>query len=416
MANRHYDPIDLSSLGFWQSSPLERDTSFRILRDERPLSWHPPADGGLGAQTNDAGFWAVVRHEHVLEVSRKPQRFCSGHGVSFEDVPPEITDRIGSFLVTDAPVHTRLRKLISSAFTPRRVRAIEEQIRRQAGAIVADLPDGEEFDFVQRVSKRLPLWTISEMMGVPQSLRERVVEHADMVVGWNDPTILKGREPAPMLFEAIGVLNEVATELVCARRREGEDDLLTALGDAVVDGERLSDQEITAFFILLSVAGNDTTRHTTSFGALALCEFSDQLAYLVEDLKGRITPAVEEILRWATPVMTFRRTATQDCELGGQMIRAGEKVVMFYESANRDERVFRDPWRFNLARNPNPHATFGGGGVHFCLGASIARCQLRSIFSELLSRVAAIEFRKPEYLVSNFIQGVQKLPCRIKVR
>lgn len=414
--SRPFDPIDLSSLDFWRSGPRGRDKSFRQLRDERPVSWHPPAAGGFSTGTVDPGFWAVVRHEHVLEVSRKPDVFCSSQGVSFEDIPKEVTERTSSFLATDAPVHTRLRRLISSTFTPRRVGLVEAKIREQAKTIVDELPSDGEFDFVERVSKRLPMWTISEMMGVPDAVREHVVESADMVVGWNDPTLLRGRHPGEAVFEAVGALTDVATDLVRARRSKGEDDLLTALGEAVVDGERLTDQEIAAFFILLSVAGNDTTRHTTSFAIEALCENPDQRAHLAADVENRIGPAIEEFLRWGSAVMTFRRTATRDCELGGARISKGEKVVMFYESANRDERVFTDPWRFDVSRDPNAHVAFGGGGVHFCLGASIARSQLRSVFSELLPRIASIELGEPEYLVTNFIQGVHKLPCRIRFR
>jgi cytochrome P450 len=207
-------------------------------------------------------------------------------------------------------------------------------------------------------------------------------------------------------------LTAAALDLAEKRRSAPGEDLMTALVQAEVDGERLTEEEISAFFVLLAVAGNDTTRHTTSHGMRALCEFPTQRQLLTEDLPGRIETAVEEFVRWATPVMTFRRNATRDAELGGQAIGAGEKVVMFYVSANRDEQAFEHPDRFDVLRSPNRHVGFGGGGPHYCLGASLARTQLRAIFTELLTRLPDIEVGEPEPLVGNFINGIKRMPCR----
>jgi cytochrome P450 len=411
VAKRDYDPIPLSSLAFWASTAEERDESFRELRQHRPVSWHPPFEGAMMPSLDpDGGYWAVVRHADVVAVSRNPELFCSSQGVMLEDVPSAVLDAAQSFLAMDAPRHTLLRRLVNSAFTPRQVARIEEQIIAQAVAIVDDLLAGPtEFDFVAAVSKRLPMWTISDMMGVPVDARDPVATAADSVVSWNDPDVLAGLQPLELLMNSLVTLHTTARALAEARRAAPASDLMTALVQAEVDGERLTDDEICAFFVLLSVAGNDTTRNSISHGMKALCDRPDQRARLASDFEARIGPAVEEIVRWATPVMTFRRTATRDTEIAGQPIAAGDKVVMFYAAANRDETVFSHPERFDITRHPNEHVGFGGGGPHFCMGASLARRQLRAIFRELLLRVSDLELGTPELLVGNFIHGITRM-------
>jgi cytochrome P450 len=407
-----YDPIPLSSLEFWASTADEREEAFAVLRQERPVSWHPPFEGALMPHDDDPGYWAVVRHADVVTVSRTPEVFCSGQGVMMEDVPQVVLDAAQSFLAMDAPRHNKLRRLVSAAFTPRQVARIEEQILQQARSIVDDLVSGPSTcDFVAAVSQRLPMWTISEMMGVPAPERKHVVEAADSMVSWNDPEVQGGREPLQVLVDSLLALHAAARAMAEARRADPADDVMTALVQAEVDGDRLTDDEICAFFVLLSVAGNDTTRNTISHGMKALCDHPDQRDLLMEDFEGRIGAAVEEMIRWATPVMTFRRTATCDTELAGQPIAAGDKVVMFYASANRDAAAFADPGRFDIIRHPNEHAGFGGGGPHFCMGASLARRQLRAIFAELLHWVPDLEVGTPELLVGNFIHGVTRMPC-----
>jgi cytochrome P450 len=412
-----YDAIPLSSMAFWASTAEEREESFAVLRRERPVSWHPPFEGALMPHDDDPGYWAVVGHADVVTVSRTPEVFCSGQGVMLEDVPQMVLDAAQSFLAMDAPRHSTLRRLISAAFTPRQVARIEEQIRHQARAIVDDLLAGPSTcDFVAAVSQRLPMWTIFDMMGVPGPERKHVVEAADSMVSWNDPEVQAGRQPLQVLVDSLLALHAAARGLAEARRADPTDDVMTALVQAEVDGDRLTDDEICAFFVLLSVAGNDTTRNTISHGMKALCDHPDQRELLTEDFEARIGPAVEEMVRWATPVMTFRRTATRDTELGGQTIATGDKVVMFYASANRDVAAFSEPERFDITRDPNEHVGFGGGGPHFCMGASLARRQLRAIFGELLHRVGDIELGTPELLVGNFIHGVTRMPCRFSPR
>ena len=294
------------------------------------------------------------------------------------------------------------------------MRTIEDQIQAQAERLVTHLLETGDGDFVEHVSRRLPQWTIFEMVGLEDAeARERATEAADGMVSWGDEEVRAGREPAELLTESLVTLINVALDLAEARRAEPRDDLMTNLVQAEVDGEQLTDDEIAAFFCLLSIAGNDTTRNTISSTMRQLTVHPDQRALLVEDYEGRIGPAVDEFVRWATPVMTFRRTATRDTELGGQHIRRGDWVVLFYASGNADPEVFDDPGRFDIARSPNPHVGFGGGGPHYCMGTMLARTQLRAIFRELLTRVPHIEAGEPVYLAGNFMQAVKSMPCRL---
>ncbi|HUR76028.1 MAG TPA: cytochrome P450 [Sporichthya sp.] len=415
---RAHDPIDLSSLAFWTGHPAEREPIFDLLRRERPVSWHRPAESGLLPEPDpdDPGYWALVRHADIVAVSRDSETWGSGMeygGVMMENVPEEILEMAHSILSMDAPRHTTLRKVISSVFTPRRVKLIEDQIKAQAAAIVDDLGEHGEVDLVETVSGRLPMWTISEMIGVPEEERQVVTDAANAMVGWNDEDFIGDSDPLQMMFDALLVLHGRAYDLCQARAAHPQDDLFSALVQAEVDGAKLTFEEIAAFFVLLSVAGNDTTRQTTTHGVLALDRHPDQKKLLMEDFEARIGPAVEEFVRWGTPVLTFRRTARKDAQIGGQLIAAGEKVVMFYHSANRDETVFADPYTLDITRNPNPHVGFGGGGAHFCLGSNVARTQLRAIFDQLLHRLPDLQVTgEPEFLAGNFINGIKRLPVR----
>jgi cytochrome P450 len=409
---RPYDAIDLSSRAFWSTSAAERDTSFAELRAARPVSWHPPVEDSLMADPNDTGYWAVTRRDDIVAISRDSDAFLSGKGVLFENVPEELLEASQSFLAMDAPRHTHLRKLISAAFTPRQIRRIEDSIQANAKTIVEELKAaGSGADFVDLCAKELPIRTLSDMVGIPEEERHKVAHAADAMVSWADPVYLNGRPPLEVLFEAQMYIHQVALGLAAERRENPGDDFFSAMVNAEVDGDRLSDADVAAFFVLLTVAGNDTTRQTTSHGLKALTDFPDQRAWLMEDFDDRIGGAVEEFVRFATPVMTFRRTAAKDVELAGQAINAGEKVVMFYSSGNFDTDVFEHPERLDLGRNPNPHVGFGGGGVHFCLGANLARAQLRAIFGELLQQLPDIQAGDPVYLAGNFIHGIRSMPC-----
>jgi cytochrome P450 len=409
-----YDPISVSALSFWARTPAQRDESFRVLRDERPVSWQPPAEGALMPQPEGSGFWAVVRHADIVRVSKDPGTFCSGRGVMLDNVPDEVSEAANSFLSLDAPRHTHLRRLVSTAFTPRRIEKIEGQIHARVRRVVDNLIDTGDCDFVAQVAKPLPMGTIFDMVGLDDAgARDQAVACVDGMTAWSDPEVQAGRSPAEVLQQSLVTLVGLGMSLIAERRTAARDDLVSSLIQAEVDGHRLTDPEICAFFVLLSVAGNDTTRNTASHTAKALTDHPDQRKLLSADFDTHAQTAVEEFVRWATPVMDFRRTATRDVELGGRHIREGDWVVMFYASGNRDEREFPDPGRFDVTRSPNHHLGFGGGGPHFCMGAQLARTQLRALFGELLRRVPNFETAEPVYFTSNFMSAVKALPCSL---
>jgi cytochrome P450 len=383
-----------------------------VLRAERPVSWHPPVEDAVMPDPDDRGYWAVTRRSDIVAVSRNNEVFLSGKGVMFESFPEELLEASQSFLAMDPPRHTKLRKLVSAAFTPRQVRRIEDSIRANAKTIVEELrAAGSGADFVDHCAKELPIRTLSDMVGIPESEREHMAHATDAMVSWADPASLDGRNPLEVLVESQLYVHQVAGALAAERREHPGDDLISSLVNAEVDGDRLADADVAAFFVLLSVAANDTTRQTTSHAMKALTDFPGERAWLLEDFDNRIGTAVEEFIRWATPVMTFRRTPATDFELGGQTILAGEKVVMFYPSGNWDTEVFDHPERLDLSRSPNPHVGFGGGGLHFCLGAHVARAQLRAIFGELLRQLPDIQAGDPTYVAGNFIHAVHSMPC-----
>jgi cytochrome P450 len=414
-----HDGMDanLGSLEFWGQTAEERDQYFAYLRREAPISRHEPPEDLLGMpEESRTKYWAVVRYDDIRRISRDPATFRSGAGVQFADAPPEFLEASQSFLAMDAPRHTKLRGLVSAAFTPRQVRRIEDGIRANAKRIIEEARPTGGGDFVELIAKRLPLVTISDMIGVPETDRERVVEAADTLIAAADPEVFGDQQPLVVLGQALWTLTEYATELAKQREQDPGDDLMTALVQAEVDGEKLTHAEIGAFIVLLSVAGNDTTRHTTSHAMRALTVDRDQWEYLKDDPEERLPDAAEEFVRWASPVMTFRRTTATEVELGGETLPAGEKVVMFYPSGNRDERAFEDPWKFDVTRSPNHHLGFGGGGPHYCMGASLARTQLNAVFGEMLKQIPDIEVGEPELLRSAFIHGVKRMPCTFTPR
>jgi cytochrome P450 len=412
-AERPYDPADLSSLAFWSGTAVDRERVFAELRRERPISWHPPVDGALFDDPDDRGFWAVVRHADLVEVTRRHDDFISGEGIVFDSMPKELLDAGQGFIAMDPPRHTKIRRLLVSAFTPRQMSRISDRIEANARRIVDDIAGKGEIDFVAEVAALVPLHNICDMVGVPEQHRATILHEAELVGGWRDAEVMQGQDPVTRLFQATVTMLTIAMELTAQRRDRPQDDLLTALVEADVDGERLSDAEIASFFNLLMIAGTDTTRQSTSHGMQALSDNPDQRAWLLDDLPGRMPSAVEEIVRWATPIMTFRRTAARDCELGGQQITAGDKVILFYASANWDTEVFSHPERLDLSRSPNPHVSFGGGGIHHCLGNQLARRQLAATFTELLTRLPDIHVvGEPVYSTGNFFHGVNAMTVR----
>jgi cytochrome P450 len=292
------------------------------------------------------------------------------------------------------------------------VRLLEDTVAARAKVLVDDLLEQGEGDFVATVANPLPSLMYADIIGVEEEDRERIVALADNMVAYNDPDALRGRDGLTLLIETLLGIYAEAAVLIERRRAEPGDDVLSGLVHSEVDGQRLTPEEISAFLVLVSVAANDTTRNSISHGMQALCRFPEQRALLCSDIEGHLPGAVEEIIRWATPVMTFRRTAQRDTDLHGVTISEGEKVVMFYNSANRDESVFPDPWRFDITRE-SQHVAFGGGGPHFCLGASLARSMLRIVFRELVTGAPTLEVGEPKLLIGNFIHGITQMPYRV---
>jgi cytochrome P450 len=413
-ATRPYDELNVSSDAFWATDAPERDRIFKQLREQRPVSWQPPIETAVVPDPDDPGFWAVVRHADIIEVSQHADVFVSGYGVMFDLLPPIFLEMAMSFLAMDNPKHNKLRRLVSAAFTPRQIRRIDEDIASRAQRIVAGAlakhAGGEAVDFVADISKHLPIEMFGDMFGVPEDLRPAVAHAADEIVAWADPVLLAGRDPAEVQVAATSAIHEIAEELIAQRREQPANDLLTALVDAEVEGEQLTDFEIGAVMVLFAVAATDTTRHTASFAAKALTDFPDQRQWLWEDFEDRIGTAVEEFLRWGSVVLNFRRTAVAEYTLAGQQILPGDKVVMMYTSGNRDADVFENPDAFDLSRGPNPHIAFGGGGIHYCLGNQLAKSMLRSLFRELHSQMPDFVAGEPALMKTNFMRGVLSMP------
>jgi cytochrome P450 len=409
---REYSPVDITSHAFW-SQPFDvRDETFAQLRAKDGLSWHPPMSSMF--PMSEDGFWAVTRRADIAFVSQHPELFTSAQGVALDPMPVEV-QRIATFFLTmDPPEHTVYRRLISSAFTPRNVRRIEEQIRMNAIAVVDDLAGAGDVDFVAACSARLPMMTITDMLGVPPSDREAVALAAEKLFSMSDDEYSTLEERAQNTINEMMLLSNTGVELAKYRRKNPGDDLMTSIVNAEVDGQRLTDEEVGAFLILLASAGNDTTKQTTTHTMMALVNNPAQRDWLMEDFDGRIGPAIEEFVRWATPVLQFARFATEDTEIAGQQIRAGDKLGLFYCSANRDESVFAEPEKFDLQRSPNPHLGFGGGGVHFCLGNQLAKAELRNLFRELLTRLQLVEFGEPDLLYSSFVHGVKRVGAFVR--
>jgi cytochrome P450 len=403
------DEIDLSDHeGFWRRPLEQRWAAYERLRREAPVSHHPePATDRF---PEGPGFWAVTRHTDVLEASRNPQSFSSASGTSIRDLPAEYNEFFGSMLNMDDPRHARLRGLVSAGFTPRTMAGIERDLAAIASGSVDRLIDEGPCDFVDVVASRLPLAAICRMMGIPEQHHDLVRHLSDVILdpGSTPPGVARGQAILDAGRALAALMDEVRATLA-----PDSDTLLAGLVRAEVDGQRLTQQEIQSFFVLLTAAGNETTRNASTWGLRFLTEFPEQRARWVADFDGLAPTAVEEIVRYASPVIQFRRTVTRDgVRLGDHSFSEGDKVVLFYESANRDERVFERPDVFDIARTPNNHVGFGGPGPHFCLGAHLARRQLTVLFRELLTRMPTIVTDgPPERITSSLLNGIRSQRC-----
>ncbi len=400
--------IDLTDEDLWaERIPHEQ---FELLRREAPVFRHPANHEDGHARPE---FWALTSHAGVQQANRDTDTFSSEQrGVMVYDPPAEQRETFRTMLDTDPPAHTRLRRLVARGFTPRMVTRFEQHYRELTGELLAKAVAEGSFDFVTEVAAELPLMAIAELLGVPVEDRAKLFDWSNRMVGASDPEYAASPEQA---LEAATELYAYFNHLGELRRETPGDDIITNL-ITEVDGDALGPHEFEVFCLLLSVAGNETTRNATSHGLLALLEHPDQMAILRDRPDEVIDSAIEEILRWATPVIYFRRTVMKDTEIEGQAIAEGDNVVLYYLSANRDEKIFDDPYTFDVTRTPNDHIAFGGGGAHFCLGANLARLELKIMFEELLTRTTSIELAGPaERLRSNFINGIKHIPVDVQL-
>lgn len=401
--------IDLGSWDFWALDDDVRDGAFATLRREAPISLQSEfVQEGFEA---GPGHWAVTRYDDVFHASRHPEIFSSAAGIVIGDQTPELAEYFGSMIAMDDPRHSRLRNIVRSAFTPRVLALIEDSVRDRARrlveAMIADNPDGTA-ELVSSLAGPLPLQIICDMMGIPEEDHQRVFHWTNVILGFGDPEIATNFDDFVKVAMDIGAY---ASTMADDRRAHPGEDLTTALVQAELDGERLTSSEVASFFILLVVAGNETTRNAITHGVLALSRYPEQRDDWWSDYDTVAPTAVEEIVRWASPVAYMRRTVTRDTVLGGVDLSEGDKVTLWYGSANRDDAKFDDPWTFDVRRHPNPHVGFGGGGAHFCLGANLARREITVAFEELHRRIpdlAATE--EPDRLQSAFIHGIKRLP------
>jgi cholest-4-en-3-one 26-monooxygenase len=380
--------------------------TFRKLRTEHPVMFHEEPGG--------KGFWAITKYDDVVAISKDPRTFSSARGgTNIWDLPQENLSTIQMLMVNmDPPQHHKFRKLVSRGFTPRIIARLEPFVRDAAVRILETAGELREFDFVRHVAGELPLIVIADLMGIPQAERHLVFDWSNRLIGFDDPEFQTSLEDGTQAaMEMWAYANQLAVE----RKKSPGEDLISILVQSKVEDEVLTEMEFDAFFLMLAVAGNETTRNAISGGTLTLMEHPDQKQKLIEHPE-LLSSAIEEMLRWVTPVMHFRRTAMRDVEMRGQKIKDGDKVVMFYPAANRDEAVFKDPDTFDIARTPNDHLSFGIG-QHFCLGASLARLELSVFFEELLKRYPGVEMNgEVRRLRSNFINGYKTVPVRFPAR
>ncbi len=409
--------IDLSDMDFWRRPWSERYAAFATLRRDSPITKFadPEVVGTTMEFPPSNGYWALSRHVDVAHASRHPDIFLSGPGaVSTMDLPEEMVEYFSGMISTDNPKHARLRRIVSNAFNPRNVRAVEDTIERVAAETVTRAEGAGTGDFVTDIAAPFPLQIICDMMGVPPSDYATVLACSNVILSMGDPDIIPaGTDPIVAVLEAGATLTALMEDLGRFRVENPIDDITSALVNAEIESEKLTGQELASFFVLLVTAGNETTRTAIAHGLHVLTQFPEQKQRWIDDLDGLTSTAVDEIVRWASPVTWMRRTLSQDYTLSGVDLSAGDKVLLFYNSANRDESAFVNPELFDLGRSPNDHYGFGAPGPHFCLGAHLARREISVMFRELLTRHPDIvSVGAPAQLESSFVNGIKRLAYR----
>ncbi|MEV4889239.1 cytochrome P450 [Nonomuraea sp. NPDC055795] len=401
--------IDLADLDFWRRPLKERHEAFARLRQlDRPVFF---PEKKIPFLRSGAGFHALVRHADVVEASRNAKVFSSEPAVTNPEPPGWVKHVFGESMVNlDDPRHARLRRIVTRSFSPRMLGNLQNDIDAACTRIVDDVVAQGPGDFVGQVAARLPIHVICDMMGIPRQYRAKVHEHVDVSTAYTGvrPSLLRSVALAGQNMLALLALQRLVIKLGHERQREPTGDLVSLLVNANPDGERLTDKELGSFFALLLVAGNETARNTMAHGIKLLTDHPAQRELLLGDFDAHIGGAIEEMVRHVSPIIQFRRTVTEDYELRGLHLKKGDKVVLFYGSANRDESVFPDPDAFDITRDTKPHVGFGGPGPHFCLGANLARQEMRSMFRELFTRLPEIRtVGEPELLLSNFDNSVR---------
>jgi methyl-branched lipid omega-hydroxylase len=400
---------------FWRRPLAERMAHFAELREQGPFVRASAMDPLI---EQDITFYAVTRYQEITEISRRPADFCSGQGsTAITDLPADALEFFSSFIVMDDPRHARQRGIVSRAFTPARLRGVFDSVERICTELIDGFCEKGEIDLVEEFSEPFPLLVICDMIGIPRSEFSTVLRSTNVILGAGDAEVLEGEEDIlAALLEAGAQMGTLMNDIAERRRREPADDLMTALVHSDVGEDWLRPDELVPFFILLTTAGNDTTRNAISHGMHLLSQYPVERAAWQEDPEALTATGVEEIVRMASPVTFMRRTVTRDLTLSGSEFAAGDRVVLFYGSANRDPAVFTDPERFDVRRSPNPHVGFGGPGPHFCLGAHLARRELSIAVRQLLTRLPDIDLAgEPELLQAlgiPLVGGIKRLPVR----
>jgi cytochrome P450 len=405
------ETIDIISPEYYEKNGYPH-AEWAYLRKHKPVFHveHPRTDP----------FWAITKAADIMEISKQPRLWLNGPRLGVfvlapgeQALPPEALP-LKHLLNMDPPEHGEYRRILSSYFTPRSVRALEPEVSRITTEVLNDAMDRNECDFVTDISSKVPVAVIAEMLGVPRQDWPTLFRWTNEIIGGGDPEFQRGETPTETFAQARMEVFQYFTNMVEERRKHPTNDVTSILANAKINGAPLPPLELLSYLLVLVVAGNETTRNATTGGLLAMIENPDQFRRLKAD-PGIIKSAVEEIARWTSPVIQFARTAAQDTEVRGQKIRKGESVCLFYPSANRDEDVFNEPFKFDIGRNPNPHLAFGIG-EHFCLGSNLARLELEVIFRELAKRLEYAELAGPvSRLRSSFVGGIKHMPIRYKL-
>ena len=412
MIQDHTTP--LADAEFWQLPLEKRMATFAQIRETGPFA-RVGFDNILSGEHEE--FFAVTRFDEVLEISRRPKDFCSGQGATtIPDMPTEALDFFGSFINMDDPRHARQRGIVARSFTPRQLQGVLDSVETICTEVIDGFCTEGEADLVEVLSQPFPLLIICDMMGIPRGEFDTVLRATNVILGAGDPEFMSGGDPIMDFFAAGMELTQLMNEVAEQRRVNPTDDLTSKLVHNELGEEMLAPNELAPFFILLAVAGNDTTRNAITHGMNLLAQNPEQRRIWQDDLDGVTQTAVDEVVRLASPVTYMRRTVTHDLELSGEQFSEGDRLVLFYGAANRDPREFRDPDVMDVRRDPNPHVGFGGPGPHFCLGAHLARRELSVVFRQLFTRLPDIEVVGDPVPLDSIgiplVGGIKRLPVR----